>query len=171
RYHLVDGRFWGKGIVEDLIGPNRQRNRARSQLIQRNDRNRARVYAHKGALTPANRPVGKIMELIEIPLHAEYPVETPGIPVGGWVTQEVEMNDMDMDKVAGLREVTLGQAPAGVSAYAAMALLAEQDERRIGPVLKEMRFGISDSMYLTLDLIRRYWQDGKQLAIVGTDGK
>jgi hypothetical protein len=171
RYHIVDGRFWGKGIVEDLIGPNRQRNRARSQLIEMKDRNLGRVYAKKGTLTPANRPVGKIMELIEIPLHAEYPVETPGVPVGGWVTQEVEMNDMDMDKVAGLREVTLGQAPAGVSAYAAMALLAEQDERRIGPVLKEMRFGISDSMYLTLDLIRRYWQDGKQLAIVGTDGK
>jgi|SRR5215831_2289310 len=171
RYHLVDGRFWGKGIVEDLIGPQRQRNRARSQLIEIKDRNLGRVYARKGTLTPANRPVGKIMEVIEIPLHSDFPQETPGIPPGAWVMQEVEMNDADMDKVAGLREVTLGQAPTGVSAYAAMALLSEQDERRIGPVLKNIRIGIADDVHLTLDLIRRYWPDGKQLAVVGTDGQ
>lgn len=170
RYHLVDGRFWGKGIVEDLIGPQRQRNRARSQLIEIKDRNLGRVYARKGTLQPSNKPVGKIMEVIEIPLHSDFPQETPGIPPGAWVTQEVEMNDADMDKVAGLREVTLGQAPTGVSAYAAMALLSEQDERRIGPVLKNIRIGLADDVHLTLDLIRRYWQDGKQLAVVGTDG-
>lgn len=170
RYHIVDGRFWGKGIVEDLVGPNRQRNRARSQMIEMKDRNLGRVYAKKGTLTPANRPIGKIMEVIEIPLHAEFPVETAGVPPGGWILQEAEMNDQDMDKVAGLRDVTMGQAPAGVSAYAAMALLAEQDERRIGPVLKEIRNGIADDLLLTLELIKRYWQDGKQLAIVGADG-
>jgi len=170
RYHSVDGRFWGKGIVEDLIGPNRQRNRARSQMIEMKDRNLGRVYAKKGTLTPANRPVGKIMEVIEIPLHADFPVETPGTPPGAWILQEAEMNDQDMDKVAGLRDVTLGQAPAGVSAYAAMALLAEQDERRIGPVLKMIRGGIADDLLLTLDLIKKYWPDGKQLAIVGVDG-
>lgn len=171
RYHIVDGRFWGKGIVEDLIGPQRQRNRARSQLIEMKDRNLGRVYARKGTLTPANRPVGKIMELIEIPLHSDYPQETSGVAPGAWIAQEVEMNDIDMDKAAGLREVTLGQAPTGVSAYAAMALLADQDERRIGPVLKDIRNGIGDDVYLTLDLIRRYWPDGKQLAIVGTNGQ
>src|SRR5262245_59734954 len=43
RYHMVPGRFWGKGIVEDLVGPQRQRNRARSQLIEMKDRNLGRV--------------------------------------------------------------------------------------------------------------------------------
>jgi len=170
RYHMIDGRFWGKGCIEDLIGPQRQKNRARSQMIEMKDRNLGRVYAKKGTITASNKPVGKIMELIEIPLHADYPQETTGTPVGPWIENEARLNDEDMDRVAGMREVSLGQAPSGVSAYSAMALLSEQDERRIGPVLKDLRAGIGDMLLLTLGLIKEYWMDQKQLAVVGTDG-
>lgn len=169
-YHKVPDRFWGIGVVEPLIGPQRQKNRARSQMIEMKDRNLGRVYARKGTITAANKPVGKIMELIEIPLHADFPQETTGTPVGPWIENEARMNDEDMDQVAGLREVSQGTAPAGVSAYSAMALLAEQDERRVGPVLKTVRLGIGDAMLLSLYLVRQYWLDGKQIAIAGKDG-
>jgi len=168
-YHRVDGRFWGKGVVEDLIGPQRQKNRARSQMIEMKDRNLGRVYARKGTITAQNKPTGKIMELIEVPLHVEYPQETFGTPVGPWIENEARLNDEDMQLVAGLREVSLGQAPAGVSAYASMALLAEQDERRVGPVLKLVRQGIGDLVLLTLELIKEYWPDGKHMAVAGPD--
>jgi hypothetical protein len=134
------------------------------------DRNLGRVYARKGTITAANRPVGKIMELIEIPLHADFPQETTGTPLGPWVENEARMNDEDMDRISGLREVSLGQAPAGVSAYSAMALLAEQDERRVGPVLKELRRGLGDALLLSLDLVKRYWMEDRQIAISGPDG-
>ena len=170
RYHTVDGRFWGKGVVEDLIGPQRQRNRARTQMIEMKDRNLGRVYARKGTITPANKPVGKIMELIEIPMHADYPQETQGMPVGPWIQQEAEMNDRDMDQISGIGSVTQGEPPAGVQAYSAMALLAEQDERRIGPVLKDVRMNVGDLVLLTLELIKMYWPSDKRLAISGPDG-
>jgi len=170
RYHLVPGRFWGKGIVEDLVGPQRQRNRARSQMIEMKDRNLGRVYARKGTITPANKPVGKIMELIEIPMHADFPQEVQGTPIGPWIENESHMNDRDMDQISGIGEVTQGQTPSNVQAYSAMALLAEQDERRIGPVLKDIRQNIGDLVLLTLNLIRMYWPDGKRLAVSGPDG-
>lgn len=170
RYHLVPGRFWGKGVVAPLVGPQRQKNRARSQMIELKDRNLGRVYARKGTLTASNMPIGKIMEVIEIPLHADYPQETMGQPVGPWVEAEARINDEDMDRVSGLREVSLGQAPAGVSAYSAMALLSEQDERRVGPVLKDIRHGIGDAVLLSLELIKKYWPTGKRMGIVGQDG-
>lgn len=170
RYHMIPGRFWGKGIVEDLVGPQRQRNRARSQMIEMKDRNLGRVYARKGSITPANKPVGKIMELIEIPMHSDFPQETQGVPLGPWIENEAHMSDADMDQISGIGEVTQGQTPSNVQAYSAMALLAEQDERRIGPVLKDVRQNVGDLVLLTLNLIREYWQQGKQLAVSGPGG-
>lgn len=170
RYHIVPDRFWGIGLVEPLIGPQRQKNRARSQMIEMKDRNLGRVYARKGTITASNKPVGKIMELIEVPLHVDYPVETQGVPPGPWIENESRINDDDMDRVAGLREVSQGTNPQGVSAYSAMALLAEQDERRIGPVLKILRGGIGDAMLLSLELARRYWLTGRELAVAGQEG-
>lgn len=171
RYHLVDGRFYGMGVVEPLIGPQRQLNRARSQNIELKDRNLGRVYARKGALTESNLPVGKIMELVEIPLHVDYPQEVAGGGIGPWVQQEAEINHSDMERVSGLHDVQMGRTPEGVEAFSAMALLKEQGDRMIGPKLKELRIGMADAMLLTLELIRYYWQDQKRLAIVGKDQK
>ncbi len=170
-YSRLPHRFWGRGVIEDLVGPQRQKNRARSQMIELKDRNLGRVYARKGTITAANKPVGKIMELIEIPLHSDYPQETTGGGIGPWVENEARINDEEMQLVAGLRDVSFGSTPSGVVAYSALALLAEQDERRIGPVLKRLRASIGDAMVLSLELARRYWQDGKEMAIAGPDGE
>lgn len=170
-YHNLDGRFWSQGVVEPLIGPQRQINRAASQRIELKDRNLGRVYARKGTFNLSNMPKGKIMELIEIPLGFDYPQEVAGGGIGPWVEQEHMISMDDMDRVAGLREVSLGNAPAGVSAFSAMALLAEQDERRVGPVLKGVRHGIADALLLTLELVRHYWPEGKHLAVAGPEGR
>jgi hypothetical protein len=169
-YHRLPNRFFSKGVVEDLVGPQRQKNRARSQMIELKDRNLGRVYARKGTITASNKPVGKIMELIEIPLHADYPQETTGGGIGPWVENEARINDEDMQLVAGMRDVSFGNTPSGVVAYSALALLADQDNRRVGPTLKRVRGAIGDMMILALELARRYWQDGKQMALAGPDG-
>jgi hypothetical protein len=170
-YHQLPHRWWSKGVVEDLIGPQRQKNRARSQMIEMKDRNLGRVYARKGAINAANKPVGKIMELIEIPLHADYPQETQGVPPGPWIEGEARINDEDMQLVAGLRDASFGNTPNGVVAYSALALLVEQDDRRTGPTLKRVRIGIGDAMMISLELARRYWQDNKTMAIGGPEGE
>lgn len=170
-YHRVNGRFWSQGVIEPLIGPQRQINRAASQRIELKDRNLGRVYADKGTFTPMNTPRGKVMEVIEIPMHARVPTEVAGGGIGPWIQAEQEIHIADMDRVAGLHDVTMGKSPSGVTAYAAMALLAEQDERRVGPVLKEIRYSLGDLMLLTLDLVKVYWPEGKHGAVAGPDGR
>jgi hypothetical protein len=170
-YHNIDGRFWAQGVIEPLVGPQRQINRSASQRIELKDRNLGRVYARKGTFTLSNLPKGKIMELIEIPMHADYPQEIPGGGVGPWIQNEHAINIQDMDMVAGIHDVTQGRTPEGITAFAAMALLAEQDERRIGPVLKTVRAGIADALLISLDLVRKYWPDGKHLAVAGPEGR
>ena len=169
-YHRIPGRFWSLGVCEPLLGPQRQKNRARSQMIEMKDRNLGRVYARKGTITASNKPVGKIMELIEIPMHADFPQETQGVPPGPWIENEARINDEDMQGVAGLNDISMGRTPTGVSAYSALALLAEQDARRVGPILKNLRNGIGDVMLLSLELAKAYWPEGKQMGIAGPDG-
>ena len=169
-YHAIPERFWAMGMVEPGIGPQRQRNKARSQMIEMKDRNLGRVYAHKGTLSAATRPTGKIMEVIEVPLGHQFPVETNGVPPGAWIENEARMNDEDLDRVMGLRETSLGQAPGGVSAYSAMALLVEQDDKRLGTITAGVRFSVRDLVKMTLQDVRRYWPEQKQIDLAGPSG-
>jgi hypothetical protein len=169
-YHRIPGRFWAQGIVEPGMGIQRQINRARSQQIEMKDRNMGRVYAHVGTVTEANKPVGKINELIEVQLGHQFPVETQGIPPGPWIQAEAEIGQMDLNRVLGVSDVSRGLAPQGVSAYSALALLSEQSERTIEPIIKMTRKSIIKLAKATLHNIRLYWPSSKQIAIAGDDG-
>lgn len=169
-YNRLPRRFWSQGVVEPGIGPQRQRNRSRSQQIEMKDKNLGRVYAWKGTITENNRPTGKIMELIEVSRSAPgLPQETAGVPPGEWIAAETAQNDADLDKVMGASDVSMGQAPRGVSAYSAFALLAEQDDRRVGPVLKGMRTSMVELSQVTMSCIRRYWPEEKQIVLAGIE--
>lgn len=167
-FHKVPGRFWAMGVVEPGLGPQRQRNRSRSQYIEMKDRaGLGRVYAHKGVITEVNKPKGGIFELVEVLPGHELPKETAGVGPGPWIGDDLAMSKQDMDEVMGLREVSLGSAPAGVSAYSAFALLAEQDDRRVGPVLKQLRFEIAKLAKVVLNGMRTYWLPDKHIAVAG----
>jgi len=168
KYHRIPNRFWAVGVVEPLLGPQRERNRSRSQYIEMKDRGGlGRIYARPGSLEIASMPEGKVMEIINVRQGHDYPQETQGTGVGPWIKEDVEMHDLDMDKVAGTGEVSLGTTPGGVSAYSAMALLAEQDDRRVGPILKAIRSEIASLVKLTLEDIRQYWPPNKQIQLAG----
>jgi hypothetical protein len=170
-YNRLPQRFWSMGVVEPLIGVQRQRNRAASQRVELKDRmGLGRVFVEKGAVSEWNPPKGKIGEVIEIRPGMRMPVESTGPGVGDWIQAEVEIADRDADKVAGLREVSMGAAPAGVSAYSAMALLKEEDDRRVGPVLKGVRESVEELTHYTLSAIRQYWPDNKQIMVAGDTG-
>lgn len=167
-YQRLKDRFWSQGVVQPLIGPQRQRNRARSQMIEMKDRaGLGRVFAVKGTVTTRNKPLGKIMELVEVTPGHPMPQETTGPGPGPWLKDEVAMNDADMDRIAGIGNVSLGQPPAGVSAYASMALLKEEDDRRVGPVLRMIRGEVIEATKCTVEGMRRYWLPAKQVMIAG----
>lgn len=169
-YHRVEGRFWSQGIVEKAIGPQRQINRARSQMIEMKDRNLGRVYARRGTIHEANEPVGKIMELIEVDPGHDFPFETQGTAPGPWIQAEAEISRQDLDMVLGVSEVSRGFAPQGVAAYSALSLLVEQSEKSIEPIIREARKGITMLGKLTLSNIRRFWTPNRLIAVAGSDG-
>lgn len=173
KYNPVPDRFWPIGLVEPGIGPQRQRNRSRSQYIEMKDRaGLGRVYTRPGALSVTQLEGGKIMEVIEVRPGVDMPTETSGTGPGPWLAQDVQMHDADMDKVMGMGQVTLGSAAGGgVSAYSAMSLLAEQDDRRVGQIIKQIRNNVAWLTKCTLQDIRTYWGPQKQIVLAGEDDK
>lgn len=170
-YHRIPGRFWGLGPTQQGIGPQRNRNRSRSQYIELKDRlGLGRVYARTGTINILRETQGRLGEVIEIPHGHDFPQETSGTGPGPWIEADIHMSDEDMDRVMGLREVSLGQAPAGVSAYSAMALLKEEDDRRVGPILMMIRSGVADLVKFTMQTMKLYWGPQKQIMVAGDQG-
>lgn len=169
KLHEIPDRFWGMGLVEMLVGPQRQRNRRRSQTIEMIDRaGIGKVIAMKGAINQVTKPKGGVMEVIEYNMGFEPPRESAGTAPGPWLTQDTQQNDLDMDRIAGLGEVSIaGGAPGGVSAYAALALLAEQDDKRLGNVVSAMHEAGGDIAALMFGGMKRYWTPQKQIAVRG----
>lgn len=172
KYNPVPGRFWPIGLVEPGIGPQRQRNKSRSQYIEMKDRaGLGRVYARPNSLNITTLEGGKIFEVIEVRPGTDFPVETPGTGPGPWMAQDIAMHDSDLDKVMGIGQVTLGQQSGGASAYSAMALLAEQDDRRVSQIIKQIRGNVEWLVRYTLQDIRTYWPTDKQITLAGSNGE
>lgn len=172
KYHPVEGRFWPLGVVEPGIGPQRQMNRARSQMIEIKDRaGLGRVFAWEGTITERNKPKGLPFELIEVRQGYEMPKETAGVGPGGWIMAEAEINARDLDRVMGVGEAARGQQIPGVSAYSTYAFLAERDARRLGPVIRHTRLQVSELVKMTLRAVKTTWPTDKQIAIAGDEGQ
>ena len=163
-------RFWSQGVAEKLVGPQRSMNRRRSQTSESIDRmGLGRIFARKGTFTVKTMPGGRIGELVEVPLGHDFPQETPGTGPGPWIQADAEVIKNDMDAVSGLHDVSFGQAPQGVSAYSAMALLKEEVDRNVGPALMLGRQRIAEAVEVSLEAARMYWPPNKELLLPGED--
>lgn len=84
--------------------------------------------------------------------------------------QEMESLYSDLERAMGMRDVSLGAHPQGVSAYAALALLGENDQTKLDPIMQGIKASIRRVVENTLYDVRRYWPPNKQIALAGNNG-
>jgi hypothetical protein len=131
------------------------------------DRGMPSVYAEEGSIDP-DRLTGNPVELRELKPGASKPIIDPGIGPGVHFTNDIELADNDIQKGLGINEIGLGNAPAGVSAYSAMALISENDAKKLDPIMQRIKLSVADVCRDTFEAMRN-WPDGKQLLIAGED--
>lgn len=170
KYHKVPRQFWPLGCVQPQIGPQRYRNEARTLHREMGRRSLGRVYILDGIVTKTETKPGSVYEQVNLrpgsnPRSDVY--ETQGAGVSPWIVEEIQLNDLDLDKVTGLGESSRGSAVPGVSAYSAYALMAEQDDRRVGPIIRHVRAQVAELTLTSLEAIREYWMPEKQIAVQG----
>ncbi len=167
RWQPLEGRFWGRAFIEPGIGPQKIRNKRRSQQNEIIDRGLPKVYVEEGAIQ-ADRIRGVPVELIEMKVGSSAPHNDSGVAPGPWMQADIQQLDNDLEQALGLKQSSLGQAPAGVSAYSAMALLSENDSVKLDPIASELQLGIADVVRDTVELMKQ-WPSSKLLYVAGPE--
>jgi hypothetical protein len=168
RWQVLPGRFMGKAFIENGIGPQKIYNKRHTQLNAIIDRNMPVVYIEEQSL--ARRKTGEPFEYVEVRPGAPLPQPQAGVQPGAWFMEDIRNQVESVERALGVRGVTMGQAPSGVSAYSAMALLTENDALKLDPIGQSFREVMEDLCWDTLELMRN-WPRGKRMDIEGPKGR
>lgn len=166
-YWKVKQRFFARGLYDAGRGPQRTRNKRISQIDEIIDRGLPKVYGEEGSID-LDELTGNPVEFVFVKQGAPLPRPDGGIAPGDWMKADVELQDLNLQKALGINDIGLGNAPPGVSAYSAMALMTENDATKLDPIAKGFKIGTADLGRDTLELMGN-WPDGKTLMIVGED--
>lgn len=165
----VTGRFWSRSMVEALKDPQRMINRRKTQNAEIIDRGMPKVFLEEGSLPHA--PKGHVLEIIELAPGKGKPEFSGGIGPGEWMYRDIEEARVDLEHASGMRGPSMGDNPENVSTYSQLALLAEKDQVKRSPMLREHRTSIGRAVEASVHYIRKYWGEQKQLLIADDDDK
>lgn len=162
-------KFWSCGVVLPLLGSQRSLNRSRSQYIEIKDRSLGRIYTRPNGVNTIKKLKGSPLEVVEVKRSSELPQETQGVGPGSWIAAEAELAKNDMEAISGFGEFPTASLPTGGVAYSLMALMKEEIDRNIGPIMVLNRLAINQGASFTYQAMRKYWPNGKTIAINGPD--
>ncbi len=167
RWSIIPGRFLGKAFIENGIGPQQVRNKRLTQIDAIIDRNMPKVFIEEQSL--ARPKTGDPMEVVEVRPGAPLPKVEQGVPPGAWMLQDVRLQEENAERALGMRSITLGQPPAGVTAYSAMALLNENNSLQLDPISQEFRLSVIELAWDTMEAMRN-WPPNKNIMLAGPEG-
>jgi hypothetical protein len=163
-YYRVPGRFWHRGVVEDMMPIQDQINKL-EQFLQLNDAHNVNPTTYvpseaeiaPGALN--NRPGAKI----------EYnwpykPDTVEGVSMPPEIVQRRQLYIQDMEDVSGVRNVLMGDAPPNVSAGVALNRLGEEAEGLFSPIQKRFETFIERTGSKQLQLAQKYYSSPRYFA-------
>jgi hypothetical protein len=163
------GRFWPTCFTEQSISPQTELNNIKSQIHE----NAARVgnpplaKSRQADVSWDGLP-GSVLEYNDT-LQNSLPsfLQVPEMPA--YIQNLVpELLDSISDS-SGQHEVSQGAVPTGVTAAAAINLLQEADDTRIGPDIEDMEKSLADAGKRILQLVATYYTDGRILRIAGDE--
>lgn len=168
RWQVLPGRFVGKAFIENGIGPQKIYNKRHTQVNAIIDRSMPKVYMEENSL--ARPKTGEPMEIIEIRPGSPLPKMEQGIQPGSWMMEDIKLQVESAERALGIRGVSMGQAPQGVAAYSAMALLTENDSLKLDPIGQDFGNVMDELCWDTMEQMRN-WPSDKQMEILGPQGR
>lgn len=174
-YTQLPGRFRAMGMVENLLEPQWEYNKKRSQLVMiLNAMAKPKWLAsknHQLAYAP-NDEAGEFIEYNTDPLSpGTMPTPVlPNLPTGDF---EAILNRTlsDMQNTASQHEVSYGRTPPGVEAGVAIEQLIAQDDAAKGLPVQDSIVAFQELGSAILGLYRQYGKEEMLIGIAGRDYK
>ena len=163
----VTGRFWSRGLVENMKDVQRGINKRRTQQNEIIDRGMPYVIVEKdsAALDREGTPV----EFIELRKGEAPPQPVAGVAPGPWMQADVESMREDLEHATGVKSARLGENPANVNTYSQLALINENDQIKREPILVEHKRSIAQLVEDSVYDIRTYWGPQRQIQLAGDE--
>ena len=126
--YISTGRFYGEGLVTDLIPLQREYNRTRGQIIEAKNRMaKPQLMAQRGAIEPQMITTEPGQVILYTP-GFNPPQPIPLTPLPTYVINELEVIKTDFQDISGQHDISKGQVPPGVTSATAISYLQEQDD-------------------------------------------
>lgn len=172
----VPGRVWPTSIAEQLRGPQTELNKVKSQIAENRNRiGNPTILASKQSVADPNAFESAMAQPGGIfyyddnngPNAAPAYLQSPQLPP--YVLQEVDRIEQSIQEISGQHEATSGNVPSGVTSAAAINLLQEADDTRLGPAVSDMEDGLARVGQKILTLVSKFYSDSRTIRIAGED--
>lgn len=167
--HIPSGKFYGTSVIEDLISPQREYNRTRSQIVENKNRMaKLQLVAPRGSIEASKVTSEPGQVIFYTPgFNPPTPLTLQGLP--SYVLQEVDRLQQDMDDISGQHEISRGQNPAQVTAATALSYLQEQDDTQLSDTIESLESAVEKLGRHVLSHASQYWTEGRMIRVVGRD--
>jgi hypothetical protein len=167
----IPGHFWATCTAKQLIHPQAELNKTRSQLVEnRNTMGKPKWIVDKTAglnRTDIDSEPGEVIE--KNPGSQVEMVSPPSMPsyVQNMMGQFVE----DINEVSGVHEISRAQAPGEVRGTGGILALMEKDDEKIAPFTKHLDNKIAEAGAMILSIACQYISEDRVAMLVGEDNE
>jgi hypothetical protein len=168
-YKPVEGRFFGRSLVEQGKSPQRVFNQRVSQIKETIDRGQPYVLVADNQDDEGLKQSTIPLELVKVPPTGMVPQPVQGMGPGEWMWRSLEELRQELEEAMGIKGVELGENPQNVNTYGQLQLLAEKAKTKTNPIVEDFQAGVERIEECCVYLMRKYWPSDKVIAIVGEE--
>lgn len=163
----VPGRLWATSTIEQLMPIQAEYNRTRSQLVEtRNTTGNPNWLIPKGAGISEAQITGRPGEKIYYnPGFKPEQTNPPSLPA--YINNMLSVDRQDMEDLSGMHEVSRAEAPGQVRSGRGILALVEQDETRLGIIIRQFEFQVERLGRQHLQIVAQYVSEKRILNIIG----
>lgn len=165
----VPGRFYAMSTLEAIVGLNREYNEINQQVAEHHAlMTKGKWIAPRGSGITKGQITSQPGEVLTP--NPGFEIKQAEIkPLPAAVYQERERVLADFEMVSGIRKVSMGQNPPGVTAGVAILQLQEADDTDLGPFLAMLEECVAEVARAFLQIIRNNYDTERLIYVPGQD--
>jgi len=165
--HVPTGAFYSQSVIPDMIPLQKELNRTRSQIIEAKNRmSKPQLMAPRGSVDPSKITSEPGLIIFYTPGFTP-PTPIPLVAIPGYVIDEINRCQKDMDDISGQHEISKGNTPTGVSAATAISFLQEQDDAMLSPTVTSLERAVARIGTHLLSHVDEFWEAERSVRALG----
>jgi hypothetical protein len=168
-FRYVPKRLWCAGMVEALIGQQRELNRVQNYTLENlRLHGRPRLLAPREAKIDPEALTSDPSEVLEYNASTSPPpgfMNPPSMPT--WIQNLPEQIRAAMQQLSGQHEVSNARVPAGVTAASAIRLLQQQDDTRLAVPARMGKEALEIASRHVLATAAEFYREPRLIGVVG----